>query len=49
MKIRFQNMAHFTQFVFWLDIMMQTEFFSIATFIGAILFYGMLHLRFKVG
>jgi hypothetical protein len=45
--IRFHNIDHFTQFVFWLDTMVGTEAFSVTTFVCAALFYVWLRLTVR--
>jgi len=44
MKIKL-GYDHFTQLMFWLDTMVGTEFFSIATTIGAALLYIWLRIK----
>jgi len=47
MKIQFTSFEHLTQFIFWLDVMVGTEFFSIATFVSAVVLYSLVWLRLK--
>ncbi len=47
MKIQVASFDHLIQFIFWLDVMVGTEFFSIATFMSAVVLYSFVWLRLK--
>jgi len=47
MKIRFHNIDHLTQFVFWLDVMTGTEIFSVTMFAVAVIWYLAMRLSFR--
>ena len=46
MKITFHNIDHLTQFVFWLDVMTGTEFFSVAMLAVSVIWYLAMRLTF---
>jgi hypothetical protein len=44
--LRYVNISWLTQIVFWFDVMVQTEFFSVALFLVASIWYAGMRVVF---